>query len=139
MKSIICETLVRPRSAPVSATACCHRGDRHAVVIHQPDVPQRRRHLLDVKFVRRAEIAALADIAQDVQRQIFFFEKQLEKQPIEPGVDVPVDEAKIVADDVIAIVGKLHGLPRRLLRRSPFIFPASSFRLTHDRADPAGP
>src|SRR5205823_958583 len=50
----------------------------------------------------------------------------LEKQPIEPAIDVPVDEAKIIANDVVAIVGELDRLTAPLA-------PALAFELAGEQ------
>ena len=42
--------------------------------------------------------------------QIFFLEEQLQEKPIQAGVEIPVDEAKVVASDVISVVGEFDAL-----------------------------
>ena len=37
-----------------------------------------------------------ARVDGDAKRQVLFFQEQLEEQRIEPGIDVPVDESKVV-------------------------------------------
>ena len=48
---------------------------------------------------------------QHVEVQVFFFEKQLHEQLIEPREDVPIDEPEIVSLDVVAVVGELDATP----------------------------
>ena len=59
----------------------------------------------------RAEIHRAAGIDQRVKVQVFFFEEHFQKQPIEPGVRVPIDEPQIVARHVAAEIGELDALP----------------------------
>ena len=81
------------------------------VVVDQPDVPQGGRNLLHVqRLVGIAVVAALGYVHEHVERQVLFFEEELEEEAFEAGVDVPVDEAEVVADDVVAVVGELHAL-----------------------------
>ncbi len=42
--------------------------------------------------------------------QILFFEEQLEKQLVQPGIQVPVDQPQVIAGDVAAEIGKLDAL-----------------------------
>ena len=42
------------------------------------------------------------------------YQQELEKQLVQPGVGVPVDEPQVVARDVVAEVGELDGLPATL-------------------------
>ena len=46
-----------------------------------------------------------------IEVQVFFFQEQLQEQPVQPGVEIPVDEPQVVAGDVIAKVGELDALP----------------------------
>ena len=59
---------------------------------------------------RIAKTHRLAGIDQRVEVQILFLEEQLEKQPIEPGVGVPIDKPQIIAGDVDAEIGELDAL-----------------------------
>jgi hypothetical protein len=59
--------------------------------------------------------------------QVLFFEEQLEKQLVEPSIQVPVDEPQVVAGDVIAEVGKLDALPLALAAPLPFHPAAKDF------------
>lgn len=42
--------------------------------------------------------------------KVLFLEKQFDEESFEPGVDVPVEEAKIVSHDVISKVREFGGL-----------------------------
>ena len=42
--------------------------------------------------------------------QVFLLHEEAQKEPIETGVEVPVEEAEVVADDVVAVVGELDAL-----------------------------
>ena len=82
----------------------------HPVMVHQSDERQRGGHLLAVmELRRRAEVHGQAGIEQGVDVQIFFLEEELEEEPVEPSVDVPVDVPQIVADGIVAVLGKLDG------------------------------
>ena len=64
--------------------------------------------------------------------QVFLFEEQLEKEPVEPDVDIPVDRAYIVARRIIAMIGEL-GRHSALLR-APLAFDrAGEYLLRHER------
>ncbi len=52
--------------------------------------------------------------------QVLFLHEQAQKQAIEPGVQVPVEEAQVVADDVVAIVGELDALAFAFAAAFPF-------------------
>ena len=43
--------------------------------------------------------------------QVFFFLKEANEEPVEPGHEVPVEKAQIVALDVVLVVGELDALP----------------------------
>ena len=42
--------------------------------------------------------------------QILFFHEEADEEAIQPGEQVPVKKAEVVADDVIAVVGELDAL-----------------------------
>ena len=65
--------------------------------------------------------------------QVFLFHEQADEEPIEPGVQVPVEEAQIVADDVIAIVGELDALP--LAFAAPLALHAAEEDLARDQLE----
>jgi hypothetical protein len=58
--------------------------------------------------------------------EVFFLHEEAEEQPVEPGVEVPVEETQVVADDVIAVVGELDGLSLRLTVGRPSCVPGRS-------------
>ncbi len=111
-KSISRHRLRRPRTAAmVCVDAIVERLDDNAVEIDQADEAERRGHLLGVvQFRRLAEVHRQAVVDQDVKVQVFFFHEQADEQTVEPAEEVPVEEAQIVADDVIAIVGEFDAL-----------------------------
>ncbi len=57
-----------------------------------------------------AKLHRLAGVDQGVKVEVFLFEEQLEEQAVEAGVSVPIDEAEVVAGDVVAEVGELDAL-----------------------------
>ncbi len=80
-------------------------------MLTSPIKRQRRRHLLGVvQLGRVAEIHRQAVVDQHVEVQVFLFHEQANEKAFEPGEQVPVEKAQIVADDVIAIVGELDAL-----------------------------
>src|SRR5947209_2967026 len=46
--------------------------------------------------------------------QVFLLHEEADEQAVEAGVEVPVEEAEVVADDVVAVVGELDALPLAL-------------------------
>src|SRR3954467_3351683 len=46
--------------------------------------------------------------------QVLLLQEQAEEEAVESGVEVPVEEAEVVADDVVAVVGELDALPLAL-------------------------
>ena len=87
------------------------RLDDDAVEVDQADEAQGGRDLLGVvQLGRRAEVHRQAVVDQDVEVEVFLLHEQADEEPVEPGVEVPVEEAQVVADDVVAIVGELDGL-----------------------------
>ena len=114
-KSISRHRLLRPRSRQALRQPVVERFDDHPVHVHQADEAQGRRHLLGkVQLGRRAEIHGQAVVDQDVKVQVLLFHEQADEQAVEPGEEVPVEEAQVVADDVIAVVGELDALPLAL-------------------------
>ena len=49
-------------------------------------------------------------VDQQADRHVLFLDEELDEQLLEPGVDVPVELAQVVAGRVVAIVGELDGL-----------------------------
>src|SRR5262249_21791151 len=91
------------------------RLDDDAVHIDETDKGQRRRDLLGVlELRRRAEIHRQAVVDENVEMHFLFFEKQPQEKTIQPREQVPVEEAKVVADDVVAKVHELDALPAAL-------------------------
>jgi hypothetical protein len=42
--------------------------------------------------------------------QILFFHEETDEEAVEPGEQVPIEKAEVVADDVVAVVGELDAL-----------------------------
>lgn len=59
--------------------------------------------------------------------QVFFFEEYLQVQAIESGEEVPVDEAKIVAGDVVSEIGEFDTLSFAFTAAFPFHASAKDF------------
>jgi hypothetical protein len=60
--------------------------------------------------------------------QVLFLEKQLDEEPVESAVNVPIDVPYVVAGRVISVFGKFH-------RRTPALALALSFHPADE--DPA--
>ncbi len=89
-----------------------NRFDPHAVGADQADEPQRRRELLGIlQLGRLAKIHRQAGVDQREEVQVFFFEKQLDDELVEPGVQIPIERPQVVARHVAAKVGELDALP----------------------------
>ena len=52
--------------------------------------------------------------------QVFFFQEEFDEQPIEPRVEIPIDEPQIVALRVVAIVGELDAATLARTASLPF-------------------
>src|SRR5437667_9246492 len=87
----------------------------HAIEAAQCDVADRGGHLpREIELARFPERHRLAGVEEDRDRQFAFLFVELEKEPVEPAVEVPIEITKIVARDVIPIIGELDRLPARL-------------------------
>lgn len=85
---------------------------RDAVVVHEPDVAERHGHAPGVvELAGRPKVHAPGTIDREHQAEVLLLEEELQEQPVQPAVDVPVDEAKVIARDVGPEVGELHALP----------------------------
>ena len=51
--------------------------------------------------------------------KILFLQKHFEKQPVEPGIGVPIDEPQIIAGHVAAKIGEFNALPFPLAASLP--------------------
>ena len=70
-----------------------------------------------------------AGVDEEGDGEVLLLDEQLDEQPLEPGVDVPVELAQVVAEGVVAVVGELHGL-------APLDAPAAALEAAPDgRAD----
>ena len=49
-------------------------------------------------------------VDEERDRDVLLLDEQLDEQPLEPGVDVPVELAQVVAQGVVAVVGELDRL-----------------------------
>jgi hypothetical protein len=45
-----------------------------------------------------------------VEREVFFFEEELQEELVEAAEDVPVNVPDVVAADVLAVIGELDGM-----------------------------
>ena len=80
-------------------------------VANQADKAKGRSQLFGIfKLGGRAKIHRQTRSDQGVEVQVFFFEKQLDNQFVEPRVKVPVEQSQIVTGDVIAKISELDAL-----------------------------
>src|SRR5437867_5101603 len=87
----------------------------HAVEAAQSDVADRGGHLpREIELARFPERHRLAGVEENRDRQFAFLFVELEKEPVEPAVEVPIEITKIVARDVTSVIGELDRLPARL-------------------------
>ena len=68
----------------------------------------------EIKLARFPERHRLAGVEENRDRQFAFLFIELEKEPVEPAVEVPIQITKIVARDVTSVIGELDRLPARL-------------------------
>ncbi len=61
--------------------------------------------VVGVRFA--APVHGFGGVYEEVDGEVFFFFKEFDEGFFEPGVDVPVEVAEVVAGDVVAVVGKL--------------------------------
>ena len=105
------------------------RNDAHPIKAAQRDVADRRRDLPgEIELARLAEGHGLAGIEENAHRQLALLLVELEEQPLQPAVEIPVEVAEIVAVDVVAVIGELDRLPARAaaaLALAPNSWPAA--------------
>src|SRR5262249_49723357 len=108
--------------------------DDDAIEVDQADESQRRGHLLGVvQLGRVAEVHREAVVDQEVDVQVFFLHEQAEEEAIKAGVKVPVEEAEVIADDVVAVIGELDRLALALA--APLALHAAEEDLARDQLE----
>ena len=70
-------------------------------------------------------------VDEQADRDVLLLDEELHEQLLEPGVDVPVELAKVVARRVVAVVGELHGLAA--LDASPSALQAATDGRSHEQ------
>ena len=86
-------------------------GQTHAVERREGDVRDRARQPSGgIGLVGLAPVHRPAEVDEETQRQFFLGDEESQHEAIESRVGVPVDQAKIVAGRVVAIVGELDRL-----------------------------
>ena len=87
------------------------RADRDPVLAREPDVAERRRRALGEQQLRRvARRHRRRRVDEQRDGDVLFLDEELDEQLLEPGVDVPVELAQVVAEGVVAVVGELDRL-----------------------------
>src|SRR5262249_31421757 len=73
------------------------------------DIAQRCRHASGIVQLRRGpHLHRLAGINKEMNGEIFFGSKELEKQVIETAVDIPVDITEIIPSVILPVITKLQ-------------------------------
>ncbi len=104
-------------------------ADRDPVLAGKPDVAERRRRpLREQQLGRVPGRHRRRGIDEQRDRDVLFLDEELHEQPLETGVDVPVELAQVVAEGVVAIVREFDRLAA-LDAATPALEPA-----THRRA-----
>src|SRR5690606_33268064 len=80
---------------------------------------------------RRAKPHRGAGVDEGIEVQILFLEKQLEKQPVQPSVQVPIDKPQVIADDIVAKVSEFDALALALA--APFALHAAAEHFARDQ------
>ena len=87
------------------------RADRDPVLAGEPDVAERRGRPLGEQQLRRsARGHRRRGVDEQGDGDVLLLDEQLDEQALEPGVDVPVELAQVVAEGVVAVVGELDRL-----------------------------
>ena len=115
-------------------TAEC--ADRDPVLAREPDVAERRRGPLGEQRAWPAGPVAIdADAStSSVIGDVLLLDEQLHEELLEPGVDVPVELAKVVAEGVFAVVGELDRLAA--LDAPPATLEPAADRRAHQQQQP---
>ena len=100
------------RGRPALRHPLAQHPHAHALHVDEADEAQRRgdaRAVLELR--RRSEVHGRRGVEQQVQTELLLVDEELDVQPIEAAVDVPVHVAEVVADAVAAIVAELDAVP----------------------------
>src|SRR5437879_3438087 len=117
------------RGTPAFRHPIAHHGDPYPLEVGEADEAQSRGQPRRVaELGRLAEAHGGRGVEEEVQVQILLVHEELEIEPVEAAVDVPVDVAEVVARPVCAVVCELdaHPLARALAlaaRASPECLP----------------
>src|SRR5215831_11535246 len=97
------------RRAPAFRHAVAHHGHPHALQAGQPDEAEGGGKARGVaQLGRLAESHGPGAIEKEVEVEILLVHEELQVEPVEPAVDVPVDVAEVVTRAVRTIVRELH-------------------------------
>src|SRR6185369_3637802 len=97
------------------------RYHAHAVKPAQGDIADRGRDLpREIELSRFPKRHRLAGVEENRDWQFPLLLVELEEQPVEPAVKIPIQITKIVARDVISVIGEFDRLPPGLA--APFAF-----------------
>src|SRR5258705_8771304 len=97
-----------PRGAPAFRHPFAHHGHPDALEIGEADEAEGRGQTRRIaELGRLAEAHGSRAVEEEMEVQILFVHEELEIEPVEAAVDVPVHVAEIVTRSVGAIVGEL--------------------------------
>ena len=97
------------RKAP--RDAALQHAQVDAVVGREPDVGECRRcPPAEEQLVGRTAVHRRRRVEQDVDGDVLLLDEQLDEQPLEACVQVPVERAQVVAEGVVAVVRELDRL-----------------------------
>ena len=105
--------LITPaRRRPALGHSIAERAHADPLEIHEPHEAERGGDASrGIELGGRAEIHGRRGVDDQMKAQILLVDEELDVQPIEATVDVPVDVAEVVADAVRAIVAELDAVP----------------------------
>ena len=111
------------------------RADRDPVLAREPDVAERGRGALGEQQLRGLPGRhRRRGVEEERDRDVLLLDEELDEQPLEPGVDVPVELAQVVAEGVVAVVGELDRLAA--LDAPPAALEAAADRRAHEQQQP---
>ena len=107
------EDAAEPRSEARRRAVRRQRGDRDPILAREPDVAEGSRGSLGEQELRRASRRhRRRRVDEQRDGDVLLLDEELDEQPLEAGVDVPVELAQVVAERVVAVVGELDATGR---------------------------
>ena len=120
---------------PPSGGPAAQRGDGDPILAREPDVAQGSRGAFgEQQFRRRARRHRRRRVDEQRDGDVLFLDEQLDEEPLESGVHVPVELPQVVTERVFAVIGELDGLAA-LDAPATTLEPAAD-RRAHDQQQP---